>query len=894
MPHRERSEARPRCPPAPALRALDPPASAPLALGIVNAVSPEEILRHYRRGRGLLSIRSKIPIRDDYMMSLVYGPGLTTACLEIQENPAASFACTVRGNAVGILTDGSSVLSYGDAGPSAALPVMEGKAVLCKALAGLDAFPLCLDERDPVRLSRIMRRLTPTFGAFAIEDIASPRSFELLEILEGMSDADLPIPYFFNDMQGACVIVLAALRNAARLVDKDLAAMRAVITGAGGAGISVALFLRRAGVGEVTLCDRHGIVHAGRAEGMNRFKEAAARLLNPSGRSGTAGEAMKGADLFVGLSAARTVSPALIRSMAKRSIVFALATPEPEIAADEAREAGAAVVLTGGANYRHGLNVALAFPGILRGVIDARATRVYDEMLIAAADAIAGLVPEKEISPDRIIPRVLDLRVGPAVAQAVANAAVALGVAALDVNPREIGEQTRRLVYEGDTALLEPPARPGDRSAPRTLGDEALELHRRYRGAISVASKLPLKDEVTLGIIASPGVAVPVREILRDPFNVWEYTVKGNLVAVVTDGTAVLGLGAIGPLAALPVIEGKCVLLKTLAGIEAMPLCLDTRDPVAIVELLKSLSPTLGGVLLEGVAAPACFEIERHLRGAIDIPVFHDAQHGTAVVVLAALLNAARLTGRTPEAMRVVINGAGAGGAAVARLLLAAGIQDIVLCDARGIVYDGRPGLNDEKQELALLTNRAMLRGGLAEAARGRDLFVGLSRGGLLTPPMVRDMADRPVIFALATPVPEITPEEALAAGAAIVATSRPDWPNQLSNVLAFPGILRGALDVAAHDIDDAMKLAAAHALSDLIPDYDLTPSLILPRPLEFQGVPEVAQAVAKAALKSGLARRRIDPRLVLERTRDYLYGGALLAIPNEAGGRLLASPPKA
>jgi len=860
----------------------------------VRRVDPAEILRHYQRGRGLLSIRSKIPVRDEYMMGLVYGPGVGAACQEIQDNPSASLTCTMRGNAVGIITDGSSVLSYGDAGPAAALPVMEGKAVLFKALAGLDAFPICLDERDPKRLAQIMRRLTPTFGAFAIEDIASPRSFELLEILEGMSDADFPVPYLFNDMQGACAIVLAALRNALRLVNKEIGSLRAVITGAGGAGISVARFLRRAGLGEVTLCDRHGIVRAGRPEGMNRFKEAAARDLNPSGRAGTVADALVGADLFVGLSAARTVTGTMIRTMAPRAIVLALATPEPEIAPEDAREAGAAVVLSGGANYRHGLNVALAFPGIVRGVVDARATRVYDEMLIGAAGAIASLVPEKEIAPDRIIPRVLDLRVAPAVAEAVANAAIALGVAGEDVHPEEIGEQTRRLVYEGDTAFLDQPHRPADRSQPRTLGDEALDLHRRYRGALSVSSKLPLKDEVTLGVIASPGVAAPVLEILRDPLNVWEYTVKGNLVAVVTDGSAILNLGNIGPLAALPVIEGKCVLLKTLAGIEAMPLCVESREPGEIVALVRALAPCLGGALLEGIAAPACFEVERLLRQTTEIPVFHDEQHGTAVVVLAALLNAARLTEREPERMTVVINGAGAGGAAVARLLLATGIRDLILCDARGALHEGRPAMNPEKEELARLTNRGQVRGGLGEAIRGRDLFVGLSRGGQLTADMVRDMAERPIIFALASPVPEIATETALQAGAAVVATSSPGRPNQLSNVLAFPGILRGALDVAARDIDDTLKIAAAHALADLIPDYELSPTHILPRPLDFQGVPEVAQAVAWAALKSGLARRRIDPHMVLERTRDYLYGGKLLAIPEAAVNRFTGGAPKA
>jgi malate dehydrogenase (oxaloacetate-decarboxylating) len=844
-------------------------------------VDSQEILRHFGRHRGLLSIQSKIPIKDEYILSLVYTPGVAEPCLAIHEDPESSFAYTMRGNTVAILSDGSSVLSYGDAGPAAAQPVMEGKAILFKTLAGLDAFPLCTTERDPVLLARMIQRLTPTFGGFSIEDIASPRSFELLEILEGLSDADLPVPFFFNDMQGACSIVLAALRNGLKVVNKEIGQVRAVITGAGGAGISVARFLRKAGVPDITLCDRHGIVWEGRPEGMNRFKEAAARELNRGGRKGTIADALEGADLFVGLSAARTVKPEMIRSMAAKPIVFALATPEPEIEAEAAREAGAAVVLTGGADYRHGLNVALAFPGILRGAIDARASRIYDEMLIAAADAIASLVPAKELGPTRIIPRVLDLRVGPAVASAVANAAVALGVAREDVDPAYIGERTKHLVYEGETALMDH----AFTSERRTLGDEALELHRRYRGAIEVASKIPLKDEHMLQVIATPGVACPVREIIRDPLKVWEYTTKGNLVAVVTDGSAVLGLGNIGPEAALPVMEGKCVLFKTFAGVEAIPICLGTQDAEEIIAIVKALEPSLGGVNLEDIAAPRCFEIERRLRLETAIPIFHDDQHGTAVVVLAGLLNALRLTEREIGGATVTVNGAGAAGISVTRLLMQAGVKDVILCDRLGTLYEGRSDMNPPKEAIAAVTNREKIRGGLAEAMRGRDVFIGLSGPNLTTPKMVRSMAAKAIVFALANPIPEVPPEAAKEAGAAVVATGRSDYPNQINNAIAFPGIFRGALDVAARNINDPMKIAASHALADLIPDYELSAQYILPKALDFRGAPEVAAAVAKSAIETKEARRRVDPRLILENTREYLYGAPLRALPGEPIG---------
>ena len=843
-----------------------------------DRVDPLEVLEHYRRSRGLIGIQSKIPIRDEYILSLVYTPGVAEPCLAIRDDPESSFIYTMRGNAVAVLTDGSSVGSFGDAGPLAALPVMEGKSILFKSLAGIDAFPLCVTERDPARLARLIQCLTPTFGGFALEDIASPRSFELMEFLDGMSEADLPVPFFFNDMQGSCATVLAALRNALKIVGKDIGGIRAVITGAGGAGITVARFLRKAGVPDITLCDRHGIVWEGRPEGMNRFKEAAARELNPQRRSGTIADALKGADLFVGLSAARTVRPEMIRTMNAKAIVFALANPEPEIGAEEARSAGAAVVLTGGADYRHGMNVALAFPGILRGVIDARATRIYDEMLIAAADAIASLVFDKELGHDRIVPRVLDLRVGPAVAGAVANAAVALGVAADDVDPDYVQERTRHLVYEGESALVDH----AFSSEAKSLGDEALELHRRYRGAIEVTSKIPLKDEHTLLIIANPGVGVPVREIIKSPLRVWEYTSKGNLVAVITDGSAVLGLGNIGPEAALPVMEGKCVLFKTLAGIEAIPICLGTQDAEEIIAMVKSLEPSLGGVNLEDIAAPRCFEIERRLRIETDIPIFHDDQHGTAVVVLVGLINALRLTGRDIGAVKVTVNGAGAAGIAVTRLLMKAGVRDVILCDTHGILVPGREHMNAEKEAIARVTNPGRLSGSLADALRGRDLFIGLSGPNLVTPDMVNAMAPRPIIFALANPVPEIAPEAALQAGAAVVATGRSDYKNQINNAIAFPGIFRGALDVAARNINDEMKIAAAHALADLVPDYELSPDYIMPRALDFRGAPEVAAAVARAAIETGEARRRVDPKLILENTRDFLYGGTLRALPGE------------
>jgi malate dehydrogenase (oxaloacetate-decarboxylating) len=375
---------------------------------------------------------------------------------------------------------------------------------------------------------------------------------------------------------------------------------------------------------------------------------------------------------------------------------------------------------------------------------------------------------------------------------------------------------------------------------------------------------------------------------------VWEYTTKGNLVAVVTDGSAVLGLGNIGPEAALPVMEGKCVLFKTLAGVEAMPICLGTQDTEEIIAIVKALEPTLGGVNLEDIAAPRCFEIERRLREETGIPIFHDDQHGTAVVVLVGLLNALRVTGRDIGSLKVTVNGAGAAGIAVTRLIMKAGVKDVILCDTHGILRPGRDSMNPSKEAIAAVTNAERLQGGLAEGLLGRDLFIGLSGPNLVTSGMVKSMAARPIIFALANPMPEIAPEAALAAGAAVVATGRSDYKNQINNAIAFPGIFRGALDVAARNINDAMKIAAAHALADLVPDYELSPDYILPKALDFRGAPEVAAAVARAALETGEAQRRVDPRLILENTRDYLYGGTLRALPGEPIGDQPVLPLKA
>lgn len=380
---------------------------------------------------------------------------------------------------------------------------------------------------------------------------------------------------------------------------------------------------------------------------------------------------------------------------------------------------------------------------------------------------------------------------------------------------------------------------------------ESLKLHEKHRGKLAVASKVPLENKDDLSIAYTPGVAEPCREIHKDPEQVYRYTAKGNTVAVISDGSAVLGLGNIGGKAAIPVMEGKAVLFKAFADIDAIPICLETQDTEEIIHIAKNIAPTLGGINLEDISAPRCFEIENRLQELVDIPVFHDDQHGTAIVVSAAAINALKLTGKQFKDIKVVINGAGAAGMAIVKMLMALGVQDIVICDTKGIISKSTEGLSPSKRELAELTKREELAGTLVDAVRGRDMFIGVSGPKMLTADMVRTMAADPVIFAMANPEPEIMPEFAKAAGARIIGTGRSDFPNQINNVLAFPGIFKGALAVRASRITEEMKVAAAYAIAGIIPDDELREEYIIPSAFH----PGVADAVAKAAGEAWLGR---------------------------------------
>ncbi|OAA86828.1 NAD(P)-dependent malic enzyme [Clostridium ljungdahlii] len=404
------------------------------------------------------------------------------------------------------------------------------------------------------------------------------------------------------------------------------------------------------------------------------------------------------------------------------------------------------------------------------------------------------------------------------------------------------------------------------------LKEEALKFHKEHEGKIALKSKVSVKTREDLGLAYTPGVAEPCLEINKDYNALYDYTSKGNYVAVVTNGSAVLGLGDIGAAAGLPVMEGKSILFKTFAGVDAFPICVDSKDPDKIVETVKLIESTFGGINLEDIKAPECFEIEDKLKKVCNIPVFHDDQHGTAVVTLAAMINALKIVNKKFEDLKVIINGAGAAGTAIAKLLVSRGVKNIIVCDRKGAISKDRENLSAAKKDLAEVTNPSMIKGALKDVLKEADVFIGVSAPGVITPEMIKTMAKDSLIFAMANPKPEIYPDEAKAAGARVVGTGRSDFPNQINNVLAFPGIFRGALDVRASKINEEMKIAAACAIADIITEKELNEDYVIPDAFDSRIAPKVAYYVAKAAIESGVARRTdITPEMVEEHTKKLV-----------------------
>jgi malate dehydrogenase (oxaloacetate-decarboxylating) len=508
----------------------------------------------------------------------------------------------------------------------------------------------------------------------------------------------------------------------------------------------------------------------------------------------------------------------------------------------------------------------MVMPGLLNALIAAAASEVPAVITYAATREIDDAIK----SVGGYSTAALDFSMAERVARACADAFNATGTGRKKVDVEALAERVHRFAYEGAEANVE---FPGGSYDDEHLMQAALDLYLRHRGSNRTRARMKVIDRDSIDIIGGNGAIFAAQEIAADAEKVYEYTAKGNTIAVISDGSAVLGLGDIGGLAGLPVMEGKCVLFKSLAGVNGHPLVLATKDADDIGRLVKLIAPTYGGLNLEDISAPKCFELERRLKETVDIPVFHDDQHGTAAVVLAGLINALKLTGREAADTTVAMNGAGAAGITVARMLVKYGFRDVVLCDKSGAIYEGRKeNMNAEKEEIAKITNKQRVTGGLAEAMKGRDVFVGVSAGRCVTREMVAGMAAKAIVFALANPVPEIMPEEAKAGGAEIIATGRSDFPNQVNNALIFPGIMRGALGARAKDINEEMKLAAAKALAGSVPPSELSPCHILPSALDLGVAPCVAAASARAAIGSGAAPTGGDPQEIFNATAAFMY----------------------
>ncbi len=825
---------------------------------LANAMS------YRRRHHGLISVRSKVQVRDSHALSLVYTPGVAEPCLEIERDPRRSFDVTCRGNTIALVSTGSSAFGLGNVGPEAILPVLEGTAVIFKNFAGIDALPLAIRTDNIDEFVDTILEVSPTFGGISLEDILSPGSIAATNRLERA----LSIPVVNNHREGVAIGILAGLINTARLTGKKLADMKIVINGAGAAGLGTAFLLHRYGVENSIVCDRAGAITKYRPFDMNWAKWEISKLSNPENRSGDLRQMLAGADVFVDFVGRSGFTPEWCREMAPDPALFLFGVPLGVLPQDAYR-VGAAVVATSQSTHPNQMDIASIVPGVFRGLLDVRARRFVVPAQIAAAEALAHIIPDEELHADYISPRIFDYRVAPAVAAAVARATIEKGYAKrTGITPEEIASRTWRFVYEGKLPV------PPKSDRPMSIAEESLELHERFQGLLEINNNIPVKDEFILKqFYLVPGAMEPVRLIRDHVEQVFEITARGNLVGVVSDGSAVLGLGNIGGRAALPVMEGKAILFHTFAGVEAFPVCLATQETEAIIEIVKRLEPTFGGINLEDISAPRCFAIEERLKAETDIPIFHDDQHGTAVVVLAGLANACRLAGKTLDELSVVVNGAGASAIAVTKLLMARGLRDVILVDRSGALYRGRrAGMNPIKAEMAAITNPDKVKGDLAQVIQGRDVFIGLSAPGVLSQKMIRAMAPDPIVFALANPTPEIMPDLAYEVGAAIVATGRSDFPNQVNNSLAFPGIFRGALDARVRNITDAMKIAAAEAIAGLVDDKHLRPDWIIPKGTDFTVAPAVAEAVARQALESGEARAQVDPAAVAARVRQFVY----------------------
>ncbi len=825
-----------------------------------------------RKFKGLIGIKSKLDIRDASILSLVYTPGVAACCEEINNNSVKSFQLTCRGNTIGIISDGSSVFGLGNIGPFAAVPMLEGYSVFFKTFANIDALPIAIKIDNEENIIESVRNLEPTFGGFYIEDIASPKCFAI----ENMLRRSLSVPVIHGDQHATAMVVLAALINALKVVGKNKN-IKVVINGAGAAGIGIAKLLTHYGIKNVILCDSKGIIYKNRPFHMNWAKSEISKYINPENIKGSLTDALVDTDVFIGVSVGKIFTPDMIKLMNKNPIIFALSSPEPEINYLDAKKAGAKVVATSMIEYPNYFTSAIIIPGFVRGVLDVGAKQIYPVLKIAAAKALAEMVGNN-LNETNILPNLFDFRIAPKIAGAVAKEAIKCKINKIDINPDKITLRLLNLLYEGfyeDEQLTNIHIKFNDK---KNVYGESILLHQKHTGVIEIKNKVPIKDRFLFNVVYSPkNASEPCKLIYTNPDFIYDYTCKSNLVAVVSDGSAVLGLGNIGAEAAMPVMEGKALLFKTFGGVEAFPICLSTQEPEKIIEIVENISVSFGGINLEDISAPRCFYIEEELKNRLDIPVFHDDQHGTAVIVLAALKNALKIVNKKIEDIKIVVNGAGAGATAVSKLILKGGAKNLIMCDTKGAIYQGRTtGMNEVKNKMAQITNPYKEKGTVKEVLKGADVFIGLSKGNLLKSDDIKIMNKDSIIFALANPTPEIMPEEAKKGGAKIIATGRSDFPNQVNNCLAFPGIFRGALDVRAKKITDDMKIAASEAIASLA-DENLSETYIIPDGLDLRVPIKVAKAVAKKAMDTNIAKIKIDVQQIEKKLQEFLYEKGLL-----------------
>ncbi len=826
-----------------------------------------------KKFRGLIGIESKVELRDSSILSLVYTPGVAACCEEIKNNSVKSFQLTCRGNTIGIVSDGSSVFGLGNIGAHASIPMLEGYSVFFKTFANIDALPLAINTPDEEEFVEVVRNLEPTFGGFYLEDIESPKCFAI----ENMLRRCLSVPVIHGDQHASAMVVLAALINSLKIVNKSPEKIKVVINGAGAAGIGIAKLLVNFGIKNILMCDTKGIIYKNRPFHMNWAKTEICKFINKKNETGNLTDALKEADVFIGVSIGNVLEPDMIKLMNKDPIIFALATPEPEINYLEAKKAGARIVATSRIDFPNYFTSAIVVPGFMRGVLDVGSKEINPKLKIAAAKALANIIKEENLNETNILPDLFDFRIPPTIAGEVAKEAIKLKINKIKVDPKEVSKKLFYILYEGTYEDKNKTfhIKFDDKD---NVYNESILLHLKHTGVVEIKNKVPIKDRYLFNIVySSKHASESCQLIYKNKELTYDLTCKSNLVAVISDGSAVLGLGNIGARAALPVMEGKSLLFKTFGGVEAFPICINSQEPDEIISIIEKISINFGGINLEDISAPRCFYIEEKLKSLLDIPVFHDDQHGTAIVVLAGLKNALKLVNKNLKDIKIVVNGAGAGATAVSKLILKAGAKNLIMCDTRGAIYKGRKErMNEAKEKIAEITNPNNEKGSLQEVLKGADVFIGLSKGNLLSEEDIKNMNNDPIIFALANPTPEIMPEIAKKAGAKIVATGRSDYPNQVNNCLAFPGIFRGALDVRAKEITDGMKIAAANAIAQLA-EENLSPEYIIPNGLDLRVPIKVATVVAEEAMKSNVARIKINTEEIEAKLQEFLYEKGLL-----------------